>query len=112
MIVKLKRANTKYKDLTFGQLYAVIGIEADDFAGSCFGAGTEVLLIDDAVLVYDKSVDAGNAIFGRPCDKCEACDHVAIDHIVVAATGDIVALSAQDAEMIAEIAFVGGDRTP
>ena len=30
MIVKLKKASTKYRDLTFGQLYAVIGIEADD----------------------------------------------------------------------------------
>lgn len=31
MIVKLKRRSLKYRDLTPGQLYAVIGIEADDF---------------------------------------------------------------------------------
>lgn len=31
MIVKLKKANTSYRDLTLGQLYGVIGIEADDF---------------------------------------------------------------------------------
>jgi hypothetical protein len=30
MIVKLKRKNTHYRDLTFGQPYVVIGIEADD----------------------------------------------------------------------------------
>lgn len=31
MIVKLQRQNTRYADLTLGQSYAVIGIEADDF---------------------------------------------------------------------------------
>ena len=30
MIVKLKKKNGRYRDLTFGQLYLVIGIEADD----------------------------------------------------------------------------------
>lgn len=30
MIVKLKKKNTRYKDLTFGQPYVVIGIEGDD----------------------------------------------------------------------------------
>ena len=30
MIVKLKKKNNRYKDLTFGQSYVVIGIEADD----------------------------------------------------------------------------------
>ena len=29
MIVKLKKKNTRYQDLTFGQPYVVIGIEAD-----------------------------------------------------------------------------------
>ena len=31
MIVKVRRKNTRYLDLTLGQCYAVIGIEADDF---------------------------------------------------------------------------------
>jgi hypothetical protein len=31
MVVKLKRRNTRYRDLTFGQLYVVIGVEADQF---------------------------------------------------------------------------------
>lgn len=31
MIVKLKKRNTKYPDLTFEQSYVVIGIEADDY---------------------------------------------------------------------------------
>lgn len=30
MIVKLKKRNTRYRDLTFGQPYVVIGIEADE----------------------------------------------------------------------------------
>ena len=30
MIVKLKKKNGRYRDLTFGQPYVVIGIEADD----------------------------------------------------------------------------------
>ena len=30
MIVKLKKKNSRYRDLTFGQSYVVIGIEADD----------------------------------------------------------------------------------
>ena len=31
MIIKLKKKSPSYRDLTFGQLYVVIGIEADDF---------------------------------------------------------------------------------
>jgi hypothetical protein len=31
MIVKLKKKNAGYRDLTLGQPYVVIGIEADDF---------------------------------------------------------------------------------
>ena len=31
MIVKLRRKNARYLELTLGQCYAVIGIEADDF---------------------------------------------------------------------------------
>ena len=31
MIVKLKKRTTQYRDLTFGQPYLVIGIEADEF---------------------------------------------------------------------------------
>src|SRR5712692_10191352 len=30
MIVKLKKPNTRYRDLTLGQFYDVIGIEADE----------------------------------------------------------------------------------
>jgi len=30
MIVKLKKKNPRYRDLTFGQAYLVIGIEADE----------------------------------------------------------------------------------
>jgi hypothetical protein len=30
MIVKLKKKNSRHRNLTFGQSYVVIGIEADD----------------------------------------------------------------------------------
>ena len=30
MIVKLKKRNLRYRDLTFGQPYVLIGIEADE----------------------------------------------------------------------------------
>lgn len=31
MVVKLKRRNARYRDLTVNQLYGVIGVEADEF---------------------------------------------------------------------------------
>ena len=31
MIVKLRKKNTRYRDLTLGQEYVVIGVEADEF---------------------------------------------------------------------------------
>jgi hypothetical protein len=31
MVVTLKRRNARYRDLTFGQPYVVIGVEADEF---------------------------------------------------------------------------------
>lgn len=53
MIVKLKKRTTQYRDLTFGQPYLVIGIEADEFrilndAGRPFLYSPNLFLLVDA----------------------------------------------------------------
>lgn len=53
MVVKLKRKNTRYRDLTFGQRYVVIGIEADEFrilnnAGNPFLYPPSIFAVVDA----------------------------------------------------------------
>ena len=53
MVVKLKKRNARYRDLTFGQRYVVIGIEADHFrmlnnAGSPFLYPPGLFLLVDA----------------------------------------------------------------
>ena len=53
MVVKLKRRKTRYRDLTFGQKYVVIGIEADEFrilnnAGSPFLYPPSIFAVVDA----------------------------------------------------------------
>jgi hypothetical protein len=53
MIVKLKKRNASYRDLTFGQPYVVIGIEADDLrilndAGRPFLYSNKLFAIVDA----------------------------------------------------------------
>ena len=52
MIVKLKKKNSKYRDLTLDQPYVVIGIEADDFrilndAGRPFLYPPELFTMED-----------------------------------------------------------------
>ena len=53
MVVKLKRKNPRYRDLTFGQRYVVIGIEADEFrilnnAGNPFLYPPRIFTVVDA----------------------------------------------------------------
>jgi hypothetical protein len=53
MIVKLKRKNTRYRDLTPGQLYVVIGVEANSYrilndAGSPFLYSPDLFTVVDA----------------------------------------------------------------
>ena len=53
MVVKLKKRSARYLDLTFGQRYVVIGIEADEFrilnnAGSPFLYPPHLFLLVDA----------------------------------------------------------------
>ena len=53
MVVKLKRRNTRYRDLTFGQRYVVIAIEADKLrllnnAGSPFLYPRSLFVLMDA----------------------------------------------------------------
>ena len=53
MVVKLEKRSARYRDLTFGQRYVVIGIEADEFrilnnAGSPFLYPPHLFLLVDA----------------------------------------------------------------
>lgn len=62
MIVKLKKKNSGYRDLTFGQSYVVIGVEADDLrilndAGRPFLYPRNLFSMIDAVL-EDSGLDA------------------------------------------------------
>jgi len=52
MIVKLTKRNTRYRDLTFGQPYVVIGIEADELR-ILNDAGHPFLYPRDLVSVID-----------------------------------------------------------
>ena len=57
MIVKLKKKNSGYRDLTYGQSYVVIGIEADDFR-ILNDVGRPVLYPHDLFSVIDPAVPA------------------------------------------------------
>ena len=59
MIVKLKKKNARYRDLTFGQPYVVIGIEADDLR-ILNDAGRPFLYPPDLFSL----VDPGNPLIG------------------------------------------------
>ena len=65
MIVKLKKRNTRYRDLTFGQAYVVIGIEADDLrilndAGRPFLYPRDLFSLIDAKEPADWVTDFGD----------------------------------------------------
>ena len=53
MIIKLKKRNARNRDLTFGQPYAVIGIEADEFR-ILNDAGRPFLYSPTLFSVFDK----------------------------------------------------------
>jgi hypothetical protein len=65
MIVKLKKPNARYRDLTYDQLYDVIGIEADDFrilndAGRPFLYPADLFSLVDAREPGDWVTEFGN----------------------------------------------------
>ena len=65
MIVKLKKKNHGYRDLTFGQPYVVIGIEADDLrilndAGRPFLYSRNLFSLVDAQEPVDWVTDFGD----------------------------------------------------
>ncbi len=65
MVVKLKRRNTRYRDLTFGQRYVVIGIEADELrllnnAGSPFLYPRSLFVLTDPREPVDWVTEVGD----------------------------------------------------
>ena len=56
-----------------------VGIELSHRGAERCSVGPEILLVDDAVLAADKSLDAAVAIGCRPGDHCVASNHVAVD---------------------------------
>ena len=62
-----------------------------------------VLLVHDAVLTADKSLDAAVAVGGRPGDHRVASDHVAVDEVGKGAARRRWSLRGQDAEVIAVV---------
>lgn len=65
MIVKLKKKSARYRELTFGQPYVVIGIEADDFrilndAGRPFLYRRNLFLLVDAQEPVDWVTEFGD----------------------------------------------------
>src|SRR5260370_35884233 len=60
-------------------LLRIVAIHArDDLAR----IASEVLLVDDAVVVHDERRDPRASVLRRPCDESKSADHLAIDHVV------------------------------
>jgi hypothetical protein len=65
MIVKLKKKNPRYRDLTFGQPYVVIGIEADELrilndAGRPFLYSPKLFSLIDTTEPFDWVTEFGD----------------------------------------------------
>src|SRR5208282_712669 len=67
------------------------------------GLGTEILLIDDAVLVNDERHYPRVAVSRRKCNYSEAAGHVAIDDIALGAAGRVRPLAFEGLVVIAVI---------
>ena len=67
----------------------------------CFGP--QVFLEDLALMIDDEGHNAGGAILGGKCHQCEAGNHVAVDDIVIFATGNVATLPGKDAVVIAVV---------
>src|ERR1700722_11786673 len=78
-----------------------VGIELIHRRAESGGVRPEVLLVDDAVLAANESLDAAVAVRGRPGDHRVACDHVAVDEIGKGAARRRRPLRGEDAVVIA-----------
>ena len=68
-----------------------------------FGLLAEILLIDNAILVYDKRHHAGGPVLGWISDEGEALSHSAVDDVVFCAFGRMLPLARQNMKEIAAI---------
>src|SRR3984957_13705118 len=80
-----------------------VGIELGHRRAESCGVRPEVLLVDDAVLAANKSLDAAVAVGSRPGDHGVACDHVAVDEVGKGPAGRRWSLRGQNAEVIAVV---------
>ena len=76
-----------------------VGIVLGHRGSESGGVRPEVLLVNDAVLAADKSLDAAVAVGGRPGDHGVACDHVAVDEVGKGAARRRRPLRGEDAEV-------------
>src|ERR1700677_1053058 len=81
-------------------LPALIRIVLRDLGGDARRGGTQVLLIDDAILIDDESHDAGIAISCRIGDQRKATGHMPVGDIVHGAAVCVLALPRQDPEIV------------
>ena len=81
-----------------------VGVEKGHLGDDTFRRHTQVLLIDDPVVVDDEGHDPRGTVRGRICDHGEAADHLAVHHVAVCPSRRVLPLPLQD---LVEIALVG-----
>src|SRR5215470_12077491 len=82
-------------------LPALVRVEALDLLHQRRRAGTEILLVDDAVLAHDEGHHAGGAPLRGEGDEGEPADHVAVRDVVRGSSGGIRTLGREDAVVVA-----------
>src|SRR5580658_6088542 len=68
-----------------------------------FGLLAEILLIDNAIPVYEKGHHAGGAVLGGISDEGEALGHSAVHDVILCASGRMLTLARQNMKEIAAI---------
>ena len=64
---------------------------------------SEILLIHDPVLIYDKCHDPGVTILGRICHQGKSTNHAILHNIIICTTGGILSLGFQYSEIVAMV---------
>src|SRR5262249_7703512 len=64
------------------------------------GFRSQILLIDQSLLIDDERHDAAAAVFRRPGHDGKPTDHVSVDDVIVLAAGSVLALAGQDFEKV------------
>src|SRR5262245_16922747 len=70
-------------------LPGAIRIELLDRASQRLGLRTQILLVDDAVLIHQERHHTGHAVFGGERHHREASDQMAVGQVIVRSAGSI-----------------------